>query len=214
MGIVSSWITNIILLILFATILELILPNSSTHRYVKLVVGLMLLVAMLQPVLSIFQEDPEELLKQMDSWGGDSYETEMNINELEKTDIESESLAYISEQVAVQLRGKAQTVLINEFEKEITDLTVSFLSLHEQDDLDNLDSIEVIISDASLQRNETDPPEEEIHIEPIVIETNTTPGSQEENTEGNSLMRSRLSELWEVPEEVIFIREEGGGTSE
>jgi len=65
MALISSWITNILLLILFATILELLLPNSSTQRYVKLVVGLMILVAMLQPVLSIFHEDPETLMEKV-----------------------------------------------------------------------------------------------------------------------------------------------------
>ncbi|WP_416149552.1 stage III sporulation protein AF [Salipaludibacillus sp. HK11] len=214
MAIISSWITNIILLILFATILELLLPNSSTHRYVKLVVGLMLLVAMLQPVLSIFQEDPETILTQIDTWGEESYEEDKNLIELEKSDIESDSLAYISEQVAVQLKGKAQTPLINEFQKEIIEVNVTFLSLHGQGDIENLEKIDVTVKDVSDETEENQHVSTDIKIDTIVVESETTTTSKEGDTEGINHMETRLAEVWEVSEDVIVIRDEGGDAND
>lgn len=209
MALISSWITNILLLILFATILELLLPNSSTHRYVKLVVGLMLLVAMLQPVLSIFQKDPEKLMEQMDMWEEESYEDDLNDIELEKSDIETESLAYISEQVAVQLKEEAQAKLIEEFEKKIMDLKVSFHSLHEQENIDNLESIQVTIQDASMEDEYEDELGSDIQIDTIIVESEAPPKNKGD-MEGNKQMKNRLADLWQVPEDVIFISDKGG----
>jgi len=211
MALISSWITNILLLILFATILELLLPNSSTQRYVKLVVGLMILVAMLQPVLSIFHEDPETLMEKMDMWGDESYEDGMNSIELEKSDIESESLAYISEQVAVQLKGEAQTQLIDEFDKKIIDLIVSFHSLHEQGNNKNLESIEVMVQDASVEDVEKDENQSDIQIDTIIVESERAAKVNEGDMEGNNQMKTYLADLWQVPEDIIFIYDKGGG---
>ena len=57
MSFVITWLTNIILLILLATILELLLPKNALQKYVKMVVGLLLLIVLLQPVFTIFTED-------------------------------------------------------------------------------------------------------------------------------------------------------------
>ncbi|MFP3440851.1 stage III sporulation protein AF, partial [Pantoea sp. SIMBA_133] len=57
MAVITGWITNIIVLILLATVLELLLPNSSMQRYVKMVIGLMLMAVILSPILTIFTKD-------------------------------------------------------------------------------------------------------------------------------------------------------------
>jgi stage III sporulation protein AF len=49
----SAWIKHIILLILFATFLELLIPNNDYKKFIKVIMGLLLLLAVLQPVLDI-----------------------------------------------------------------------------------------------------------------------------------------------------------------
>jgi stage III sporulation protein AF len=54
----SDWIRQIILIIFIATFIDLLLPSTSLERYVKLVMGLIIIVSILQPVLQIvLQED-------------------------------------------------------------------------------------------------------------------------------------------------------------
>ncbi|SER49158.1 stage III sporulation protein AF [Salipaludibacillus aurantiacus] len=212
MGVVTSWISNIIMLVLFATILELMLPSSSTHRYVKLVVGLMILVVMLQPVLAIFNKDAENIVKQIDKWGQEVNLEKGDLDELEKTEIETVSLAYISEQVAVQLKGEAYSPILKEFNKEITDIEISFNSLHSQPDLDNLTGISVTVQSPDPAENEESESEEEtgIFIEPIEIKSEGASSEKKEDTEGKKLMEMRLAEIWEVPAELILVQEKGG----
>lgn len=53
----SLWLQKIILLILIATFLDMLLPNSSMQRYVKLVMGLIILLSIIAPIMQIFQKD-------------------------------------------------------------------------------------------------------------------------------------------------------------
>ncbi|WP_202076698.1 stage III sporulation protein AF [Caldalkalibacillus salinus] len=67
MSFIGEWIQQIVLLILMATFLDLILPNSSMRKYVKLVVGFLLILIILSPVLKLFQFDHEQLLQALDA---------------------------------------------------------------------------------------------------------------------------------------------------
>jgi stage III sporulation protein AF len=58
---VTAWIKNIILVVLFASFMELLLPNSSMKKFIRVIMGIFIMLAILNPVLSFFQtEKPEE----------------------------------------------------------------------------------------------------------------------------------------------------------
>lgn len=57
MGWLTEWLKAIILIILFAAFIDLIIPNQSMQRYVKMVVSLFILLTILNPVLQIFHHD-------------------------------------------------------------------------------------------------------------------------------------------------------------
>lgn len=62
----SDWLREIILIVLIATFVELLLPSNSFHRYVKVVISLLILLVILQPIVRIFQSewDLNHLLEQ------------------------------------------------------------------------------------------------------------------------------------------------------
>jgi len=49
-----GWLKQIILVVLLATFIDLLLPNRTMQRYVKLVVSLFILMTILSPVLQLF----------------------------------------------------------------------------------------------------------------------------------------------------------------
>lgn len=61
MSYIGEWISHIVLLILLATFFDLILPSSSMKKYVKLVVGLMIIMLILSPVLQVLRFDYDQL---------------------------------------------------------------------------------------------------------------------------------------------------------
>ncbi|MBN2909860.1 stage III sporulation protein AF [Polycladomyces sp. WAk] len=54
---ISDWLRQIVLLVLIATFIDLLLPNHSMDRYVKLVMGLLIILAILSPVFSLIRKD-------------------------------------------------------------------------------------------------------------------------------------------------------------
>lgn len=55
MGGIVAWVKGIILIILFATFLELLLPNSAMQRFIKAILGLFIMLTVLNPVVNFLQ---------------------------------------------------------------------------------------------------------------------------------------------------------------
>lgn len=60
---ITGWIKNIVLLVLFASFLELLLPTSSMQRFIRVIIGLFITLAILNPILDIIQNrwSPEQI---------------------------------------------------------------------------------------------------------------------------------------------------------
>lgn len=52
---VTDWVRNIVLVVLFASFLELLLPTSGMQRFVRVIMGLLILLAILTPVVDALQ---------------------------------------------------------------------------------------------------------------------------------------------------------------
>ncbi|TXK83420.1 stage III sporulation protein AF [Paenibacillus sp. N3.4] len=53
----AGWLKSVIMVIMLATFVDLLLPNSTMQRYVKTVMSLFILLTLLSPVLQLFQKD-------------------------------------------------------------------------------------------------------------------------------------------------------------
>lgn len=50
---ISSWLKEIIMIILFAAFLEMLLPTSNLQRFIRVIMGLLIMLAVLNPVLNL-----------------------------------------------------------------------------------------------------------------------------------------------------------------
>jgi stage III sporulation protein AF len=55
----SDIVKNVAIIILLTTFLDMLLPNNSMQRFVKVVMGLFVMVAILTPILNLFEGDFE-----------------------------------------------------------------------------------------------------------------------------------------------------------
>jgi len=53
---VRQWVANVIALVFLATLLELLLPRGNLQRFVRVVMGLLVMLAVLQPVFSLMAQ--------------------------------------------------------------------------------------------------------------------------------------------------------------
>lgn len=211
MQFLTEWISNIILLILLASVLELLLPNSSLQRYVKMVVGLLLLVILLTPLLSIFSKDVDSWVAQI-GMPIQFEEKDVQISiENKKREIQQVTLAYISEQVAVQLKRQVEEEMITKFNKEVIEVNVALDDFLEEDDyLNSITQVSIrlkrIAGEEEIDHN-TVPAVALVKIdtanrvEPLKVET-------EKNNEKEILRY--LATTWPIPIEKIEVQMEGG----
>jgi stage III sporulation protein AF len=50
-----TWVKNIIFVVLFASFLELLLPNNSMQRFIRVIMGLFIMLAILSPLIDVVQ---------------------------------------------------------------------------------------------------------------------------------------------------------------
>lgn len=51
----TNWVKHIIFVVLFASFIELLLPNNSMQRFVRVIMGLFIMLSILNPVIDILQ---------------------------------------------------------------------------------------------------------------------------------------------------------------
>lgn len=77
-NLLSSWAQGIIVAVIISTLIELILPNGNSKKYVKVVVGLYLLCTIIFPIVNKFKKDKIDIKEILN--------TEKYEKELEKSD--------------------------------------------------------------------------------------------------------------------------------
>lgn len=64
----SELVSTIVIIIILATFLDLLIPEGSIKKYVKLFIGFMILLTILNPIVSLLDEEivskPEDILKE------------------------------------------------------------------------------------------------------------------------------------------------------
>ncbi|MBH0160160.1 stage III sporulation protein AF [Fictibacillus sp. 26RED30] len=124
MAFLTEWITNIIILVLLAGVIELLLPGNQFQNYIKMVVGLLILLAMLSPLFKLINSDLDQVFLAMDLPAPAKEDEIKNSIEENKSEIQSAQRAYILEQMAVPMKKQVQEELKQTYELEIVDLQI------------------------------------------------------------------------------------------
>lgn len=51
----KSWATGIVIAVIIATIIEMILPNSTSKKYIKIIIGIFIVYTIISPVIGSFK---------------------------------------------------------------------------------------------------------------------------------------------------------------
>ncbi|RLL48111.1 stage III sporulation protein AF [Oceanobacillus piezotolerans] len=205
MELIIQWVTQIIIFVILATILDLIIPSSAMKKYIQLVVGLILILILLNPIFYILNIDIDRALNSSFQQLNQIKSTEgsvENLIELQKKEIQTTQDAYILEQMAVPLIDLAKEPLIEGHNLEITNLDFQF-STNQQFTYEDLQ--EVIVTVKNYEKGEG----EMGVVEDVVINTNE-PIENEDRHEDE--VKSLLTELWGLEDKEITIYWEGGSS--
>lgn len=213
MSFLTEWITNIIVFILLAVVIDLLLPNSSMQKYAKMVISLLLIIVIINPIFKLFNTDMNVILSEFQSVAPSEENEVKNLIEFQKKEIQASQRAYILEQMAVQMKTMAKEELVQNY-----DLTIETILLSESEQVDDINSqndlqhIRVV-----LQQNEAEEVagQEAVEaVQSISIDTTKELPTDDPETQLNSEeITAYLAKIWEVEEEKITLELEGGEES-
>ncbi|MFS0643972.1 stage III sporulation protein AF [Siminovitchia sp. 179-K 8D1 HS] len=124
MALLTEWITNIVIFIMLAMIVDMLLPNSSMRKYVKLVTGLLLITIVITPVFKLFSADVDDLIAAFSDSDDETGEFLQEKTEEKKKEIETSNHAYILKQMAVQMKESIEKEMIDRYGMVITDINI------------------------------------------------------------------------------------------
>ncbi|MFD1038450.1 stage III sporulation protein AF [Virgibacillus byunsanensis] len=204
MDILIQWITQIIIFVLLATIIDLLVPATAMKKYVKLVVGLILILIFLKPLFFLFDFNVQQALEasyeQLNLEQATELNTE-NLIELQKNEIQASQNAYIEEQMTVQLKDLAKGPLLKEFDAEIADIDYLFIT---ETDLTYEGLEEVIVY---LQESENGEGAVSV-VDDVVI--NTDEPQVLEDEQDVEEIKALLENVWEFNNKKLTVLWEGG----
>ncbi|MCY8076441.1 stage III sporulation protein AF [Bacillus haynesii] len=206
MEFLTEWLTNIILFILMAIVIDMLLPNSSMQKYAKMVISLLLIVVILNPIFSLFRTDPDVIFEKLTKNGQvQSNEIKNQLNS-EKKEIQASQQAYILEQMAVQLEKNAEGRFTSDKYKIDRVAVSSDSQLKTEKDLSKYAEVSVFLQPAS-----------EKTVQAVAtVEINTDRGYQsmrEREKKETGEVREQLAGIWEISPDKITVHIEGGERS-
>ncbi len=179
----SNWAQGIIVAVIIATIIEMILPNGSSKKYVKVVVGIYILFTIISPIITKFSSD------------------NFNINDILDTKAYEEQMAKSDEDISKKIEENNnrtikdiyQSNLESDIKAKLKDKGYEVLNTYIQIRDDENYTIEFI--SLSLDKKETEESNQvrNIEIEEVNIQIGET-NTQESDTSLGSSEKQEIAE--------------------
>ena len=179
----SNWAQGIIVAVIIATIIEMILPNGSSKKYVKVVVGIYILFTIISPIITKFSSN------------------NFNINDILDTKAYEEQMAKSDEDISKKfeennnrtIKDIYQSNLESDIKAKLKDKGYEVLNTYIQIRDDENYTIEFI--SLSLDKKETEESNQvrNIEIEEVNIQIGET-NTQESDTSLGSSEKQEIAE--------------------
>ncbi|UFJ42919.1 stage III sporulation protein AF [Brevibacillus humidisoli] len=212
----TLWLKKIILLVLLAAFLDLILPNTSLQRYVKMVMGLIILLTIMSPVFTLFRIPPEELALRLSS-----YQQEFEARDEPNPQWESLSKKLMQQQdeqmeryVSGQMESLIRQQVLSAYGIEVSSVDVRFRQSGES--TPDIEAITVVVSEDKGGEQKSPEKEDPVRpIRPIEIEVgsesqskefDSVPVSGQQHTALYREIAAQVAQDWQVaPDQVRVI---------
>ena len=232
----SGWLREIVLVVLFAVIVDMLLPNNMMKRYIKVVVSLFILLTILSPILSLLRSDDHllEIGARIDSWssprGTDTAmasrrEIEEDAARLRQAS-EQQTLVWVESRLADMMRQD----LLDQGFTQVKDVQVDVVL--ERNGQTNIKGVHVYASgdeqhadsygEQAAEGRSQEAERQIARVEPVIVRIDlsssppqpSVPANAENRSPGQAIkpeerakIRDRISAVWEVSPEKITIHD-------
>jgi len=203
---ITEWVTNIILFVLLATVVDMLLPNSTFQKYAKMVAGLLLITVILTPVFKLVNHNFEDVVESAAFKTTDDKNIKNSI-EMQKKEIQASLDEYTLNKMAVQMKEEANKELVDQYGVEIETLSITVDHDSEKSFPENLEKLVISLKQGNGEQNEN---AVEV-VKSVEINTQNPNSSESEQIQVDTeSITSFLANKWDVKDENIDIVTEGG----
>ena len=191
----SSWAQGIIVAVIVATIVELLLPNGSSKKYVKVVVGIYILFSIISPVVNKFANQD---INANEIFNLDKYEEKMgNSNNSILQKIESNNNRTVKDIYVSNLEANIKAKLKDKG-YEVTSMYINA----KDDENYTIEKISM-----TIKKNEKKETRNEITIGTITINKskNNTVTDEEISRQNKQEIKEYLAETYDISEKIMDI---------
>ncbi len=196
MKFITSWVQGIIVAVIIGSIIEMLLPNGNSKKYIKVVIGVYIVFSIVSPVISKFTGNEFKLDSIIDI---NKYEDKISSYEIDTKNLENTNNSNIKEVYILNLKKDIKAkiedkgYLVNSIQIEI-----------ENNDEYKIENVNMTISKRENKKEEIEENNvneiEKVNIK-VKIENNTT----EEITEMIRLTEKEINEIKEYISSVYEI---------
>lgn len=189
----SSWAQGIIVAVIVATIVELLLPNGSSKKYVKVVVGIYILFSIIAPVVNKFANKD---INANEIFNLDKYEEKMeNSNNSILQKIESNNSRTVKDIYVSNLEA--------DIKAKLKDKGYEVTSIYIKAKDDENYTIEKI--SMTIKKSEKKETRNEITIGTITINKSNTVTDEEISRQNKQEIKEYLAKTYDISEKIMDI---------
>lgn len=189
----SSWAQGIIVAVIVATIVELLLPNGSSKKYVKVVVGIYILFSIIAPVVNKFANQD---INANEIFNLDKYEEKMeNSNNSILQKIESNNSRTVKDIYVSNLEA--------DIKAKLKDKGYEATSIYIKAKDDENYTIEKI--SMTIKKSEKKETKNEITIGTITINKSNTVTDEEISRQNKQEIKEYLAKTYDISEKIMDI---------
>lgn len=195
---IKNWSESIVISIIIATIVEMLLPNNTSKKYIKIVVGVFVVYNIIYPIISTFTtENIEQSLdvNEIIQASSSSVSGYNNINQSTESSIKKIYVQNLEKNLATSLKNKGY---------DVGNLTIKVSN----DDSYNIEKIDLQVN-GKIQNNQ-----EEKEVYSIVdtikyvninISNENQPNNEMLNESDKDTIKKHIEEIYEVSSDKINV---------
>lgn len=201
----KNWVTNIIILVILISFLEIILPSTSMKRYINMIIGLLIIIVLINPFINLIAKD---MNIEREVFSNILKANEMSNNEDNLSEIQDNQVILLYKE---SIKKEIKDLIYSKTQYKIADLSIDIIEDREDDQFGNIEGVNLAI-DTTLQdtgNNDNNNITVKVgQIKEVTVKVTKDSSSKNKNssTEYNDLRRL-ISDSYRISEKKVIITE-------
>lgn len=193
----SLWIKRIILVVMFSTFIEFLVPNNKFSRYIRVVLGTIVMITILNPIISIINTG--DSLDVFDFLDNNTYENKSLATDERFTQKNDEMIIdNFKKNISIVIRDQLNTITTFEVEK----IKVGLTENTDSSNFGQIDHIFVVLGEKKHRDNTSEKIKIKVKRDDNILQTSINESELQK-------VREYLNIHYRIPLENIHIKMEG-----